>query len=34
MNGPRGIRTLGARFKVWSDNHYTIGPHLLNPTGR
>ena len=24
--GPRGIRTPGARFKVWSDNRYTIGP--------
>ena len=25
-NGPTRIRTEGARFKVWSDNLYTIGP--------
>ena len=29
LDGPRGIRTHGARFKVWSDNHYTIGPQWV-----
>jgi hypothetical protein len=24
--GPTGIRTQVARFKVWSDNHYTMEP--------
>ena len=24
--GPTEIRTRVARFKVWSDSHYTIGP--------
>ena len=28
--GPTGIRTQGAGFKVPSDNRYTIGPAILS----
>lgn len=27
--GPTGIRTQVARFKVWSDNHYTMEPFYV-----
>ena len=27
--GPTGIRTQVARFKVWSDNHYTMEPFFV-----
>ena len=28
--GPTGIRTQVARFKVWSDNHYTMEPFYVS----